>query len=87
MPKARLTLEQKIAQKQQELAQLETRAAEAKRKADNRQKIIIGGTVLAAMREDADFRAQIVALMKQRITRPLDQEAVAEWLSTDSQQG
>ena len=85
MAKERLTTEQKIAQTRAKLAQLEARQAAADRKADTKKKIVLGGMVLAEMREDAAFKTQIIALLNERVTRPVDRQAVAEWLSTDSQ--
>lgn len=86
MPKPRLSLAQQIEQKKAQLQQLEARISKEVKKADTQRKIVIGGMVLAEMKSDERFRAQIVALLRERVTRPADRKAVAEWLSTDSPQ-
>ena len=80
--KSRLTLEQRIARQEVALARLRAQKVQRSRKLDTREKIIVGGTVLAAMREDADLRARVVQLLKSNVTRELDREVVAEWLAT-----
>jgi hypothetical protein len=78
----RRTLEQQLADAEARTARLRSQFKKAARKLDTRCKVVIGGMVVAAMREDPAFRAQISALLRQRVTRPLDREAVAEWLAT-----
>ena len=82
----KLTPAQRIARHEQEIARLKTRVKKQSRQAETRGKIVIGGTVIAAMREDAELRARIAALLSEKVTRDIDKEAVAEWLSPTSTQ-
>lgn len=79
--KPKLTLEQRIQRQKDALARLQTMKSERSRKLDTRRKIIVGGTVIAAMEQDADLRGRVVALLQEKVTRELDREAVAEWLA------
>ena len=63
-------------------ARLESVEREASRKRDTRQKVVIGGAVMAEARDNPEFRQQLAAIVKARVTRDLDVEAVADWLST-----
>ncbi len=83
----RLTAEQRIARHEQAIARLKAQQLRKSRKAETREKIVIGGTVLAAMREDAGFRVQVVALLREKVTRDLDREVLVEWLSPTSTPG
>jgi hypothetical protein len=76
------TLQQRLAAAEAKTAQLRAAFTKAARKADARRKIIVGGMVMAAMDDDPELRAQIRALLQQRVTRPADREAIAEWLAT-----
>lgn len=78
----RRSLAQQLAAAEQKAARLRTEMSKKARKLDARQKIIVGGTVIAAMEADPELRAKIVTLLQQKVTRPLDKEAVAAWLST-----
>ena len=78
----RKTLEQQLAAAEAKAARIRTALSRASRKLDARQKIIIGGTIIAAMDADPDLRAKVCSLLQQKVTRPLDKEAVAAWLST-----
>ena len=78
----RLSLEQQVERTRARLAQLEAQAATAARKRDTVRKIVVGGTILAAMEDDADLRGRVVALLRERVTRPRDREAVAAWLAS-----
>ena len=86
MAKEQLTRLQQIERIRQKLQQLEAREAASRRKLDSRRKIVLGGMVLAEMRTSEPFKKQIVTMLKERVTRPADKEALAEWLSTDSPQ-
>jgi predicted house-cleaning NTP pyrophosphatase (Maf/HAM1 superfamily) len=55
-----------------------------RRKLDTREKIVIGGTVLARMRTNPQFKNTIVELLKDGVKKPFDREAVAQWLKPDS---
>ena len=76
------TLSEKIEQTRARLHQMEAKVAAAERKADTVRKIVLGGTVMAAMETDPDLRGRIVALLREKVTRPRDREAVAQWLNS-----
>jgi hypothetical protein len=73
-----------IKAKQEQLAaRLKPLAARAKledRKRDTRRKIIVGGTVLAAMERDQAFAAGVAALLARWVERPNDREVIADLL-------
>jgi len=76
----------RIAQMRAKLQQLEAAETAAQRKADARSKIILGGAVIAEMNNNPDFRHIVAGILRNRVIRPKDQEAVQQWLSTSSQQ-
>ena len=78
----RKTQAQQLAAAEAKAARLRAELSKDARKLDARQKIIIGGTVIAAMDADPELRAKVCGLLQQKVTRPLDKEAVAPWLST-----
>ena len=80
--KPKLTLEQRIQRQRDALERLERLKAERSRKFDTRRKIVVGGTVIAAMADDAELRARVSELLRTSITRELDRQVVAEWLPT-----
>ena len=82
----RQTPQQRIARLQAQLAQEKTRLHKRSRQMDAREKIVIGGAVIKAMRDDEAFRLQMVALLKANVTRDIDREAIAPWLSGTSTQ-
>lgn len=63
-----LTLEQKIAQKEDEIARLKAQA----RKKENGQKIIIGGLMLSVAKDDSRVAKQLLELIETQITRKTD---------------
>jgi len=67
-----VTIEQKIAQKEMELARLR----EQKRSIANGQKIILGGLVLRHAEQNAGFRQQLIALAEKHITREADKKRI-----------
>lgn len=75
---------ERIAQAKARYEKVEARETKRLRKLDTRGKIVIGGTVSAEMRANVNFRAMIVNLLQERVTRPFDKEAIAEWLEPDS---
>ncbi len=75
-------LSNKIEQARAQLQQLEARQREADRKRENRQKIVVGATVINAMRSDEVLKQLIGTLLKQQVKRPGDREVVSEWLPT-----
>jgi hypothetical protein len=78
----RKTKAQQLAAAEKKAARLRAEMSEAARKLDARQKIIIGGTVIAAMEADPELKARVCSLLQQNVTRPKDKEAVQPWLST-----
>ena len=76
------TLQQRLAEAELRMTKLRRDFRTAERKLDARRKIVIAGAVIAEAREDPAFEAQIRAIVRKRVTRPLDMAAVAEWLST-----
>ncbi len=65
-----VTLEQKIAQKQDELARLK----EQSRKLENGQKIIIGGMFLSLAKKDAGIAKIVLDNIKKEVTKKADLE-------------
>jgi len=63
-----LTLEQKIAQKEDEIARLKAQA----RKKENGQKIVIGGLMLSVAKDDSRVAKQLLELIETQITRKTD---------------
>ena len=78
----RKTLAQQLAAAEAKAARLRTALSKASRKLDTRQKIIVGAVVIEAMNADPELKARVCALLREKVTRPLDKEAVAAWLST-----
>jgi hypothetical protein len=76
------TLEQRLNAAELRAAKLRRDFQKAARKLDARRKIVIAGAVIAEARDDPAFEAHIKAIVRKRVTRPLDVAAVAEWLST-----
>lgn len=68
--KKSLTLEQQIAQKQDELARLKEKANQL----SNAQKIVLGGMVLSVARKDKNFANQLLAMMNTEINRDTDKK-------------
>jgi hypothetical protein len=62
------------------LKPLEARAKLEDRKRDTRRKIIVGGTVLAAMEKDQAFAAGVAALLARWVERPNDRAVIADLL-------
>lgn len=65
-----LTLEQQIAQKQDELARLKEKA----QKQENAQKIVIGGMVLAVARKNPQYAQNLLNLINQEVNRDTDKK-------------
>lgn len=68
--KKSLTLEQQIAQKQDELVRLKEKANQL----SNAQKIVLGGMVLSVARKDKNFASQLLAMMNTEINRDTDKK-------------
>ena len=77
----RRTPEQEYAYLTQRLARLKATQHERNRKAETREKIVIGGAIVKAMKNDPEWRQRVVALLNVDVTRPQDREAIAPWLS------
>jgi uncharacterized protein YPO0396 len=72
----------KIAKLRAQLTALETKQKDENRKLDTRQKVVIGAAMLAEAKRDPEFGRQLAEIIKRNVTRPIDLEAVAPWLST-----
>ena len=72
------TLEQQIARKEDELARLRKKS----RDLENGQKIILGGMLIRAAREDAKIRAWLLAEVDQSITREADKKRLTPLLDS-----
>ena len=72
------TIEQQIAQKEDELARLRKKSREL----ENGQKIILGGMLIHAARKDAKIRAWLLAEADQSITREADKKRLAPLIDT-----
>jgi len=59
---------------------LEQKAKAESRKRDTRQKIIVGGAVIAQMEKDAAFAATIRTLLLASVGRPNDRAAISEFV-------
>ena len=68
-----LTIEQKIAQKEAELARLRNQS----RALENGQKIILGGMLLAEARKDAKIRQWLLSMVQATVKRDVDQRRLA----------
>lgn len=68
-----LTVEQRIARKEAELARLK----EGRRQLENGQKIIIGGMMLEAARRDLKTRIAILRMIGEKVTRDIDKQRLA----------
>lgn len=63
-----ITIEQKIAQKEAEIARLKDKA----RKLENGQKIIIGGMMLSLARNDANVANELLKNINEQVTKKTD---------------
>lgn len=63
-----VTIEQKIAQKEDEIARLKEKA----RKLENGQKIIIGGMMLSLARNDTNIAKELLRNIHQQVTKKTD---------------
>ena len=64
------TLEQQIAQKQDELARLKEKA----QKQENAQKIVLGGMVLAVARKNPQFAQSLLAMIDKEVNRDTEKK-------------
>ena len=77
---ARPTLQQQLAAAELRANRLRKQISEDRRAFETRRKIVVGGTALAAMADDPEFRAKMLTLLRDHVTRPLDREVIAELL-------
>ena len=77
----RLTRLERAAQLRARAERLECVERQQARKRDARRKIVIGGAAIAEARGNPEFRAMLAEVLKSRVTRELDAEAVTSWLS------
>ena len=70
------TIEQQIAQKEDELARLRKKSREL----ENGQKIILGGMLIRAARENAKIRTWLLGEAEKSITREADKKRLAPLL-------
>lgn len=71
-----LTIEQKIAQKEAELARLRSKG----RALENGQKIILGGLVLAEAKKNPRIRQWLLQAAQEHVNREVDQKRLAPLL-------
>lgn len=81
----------KLSRLKQRKTQLEARIADAENKAksdakkaartlETRRKIIVGGSILAAIEDSPGLREMVRTVLAHRVTRPLDRAAVLDLL-------
>ena len=73
-------LKQQRAKIEARLNTLDQKAKDESRKRETRQKIIIGGAVLAEMEKDDDFATSIRVLLSRYVGRPRDKETLGDIL-------
>lgn len=72
MSKSAQTVEQKIAEAEAQLARLR----EKKKKQEAGQKVVLGGMLLAAARDNDQYRKILIQLAEKYVTRRVDQERI-----------
>ena len=70
------TVEQRIAEAENRLNRLKTKAREQARSLDAGQKIVIGGVMLRAAREDEKFRAWLCDTLDRMVDRDADRRRI-----------
>lgn len=87
MPRARKSLDQRLADLTQKQEQLEAQRQNllaskksAERKTDTRRKIIVGAAVLAHAELYPDFAAMLRGILSVAVQRPIDRRAIADLL-------
>ena len=71
------TLEQQIAQKQDELARLKEKA----QKQENAQKIVLGGMLLSVARKNNDVARMVLDMISKEVNRDTDKERLESVVS------
>lgn len=79
--RARMSRGERIAQLKARIEKLQAVETKASRRRDTREKIILGGTVRAAMQSDPQLRAQVLRYLHQFVQRPTDRDVIAHWLA------
>jgi hypothetical protein len=79
---ARRTLEQQLAASEARTVRLKAALSKTARKLDSRRKIVIAEAGIAEGEGRPGFEQQIKAVVRKRVTTPLDVAVVAEWLAT-----
>jgi hypothetical protein len=64
------------------IQKLQRHSRKAERRLDAQRKITIAEAVIAEAQDDPAFEAHIKAVVRKRVTRPLDVTVMAEWQST-----
>jgi hypothetical protein len=80
--RTRLSPAEKAAQLRAKADRIEALEAERRRKFETRQLIIIGGAMVAECRDNPDAAKELKAILKKRVTRPVDVQVMQAWLST-----
>ena len=73
-------LKQRKTQLEAQIAAAESKAKTAARALDTRRKIIIGGSILAAIEKSPGLLEMVRTILAQHVTRPNDRAAVADLL-------
>ncbi len=76
----RLTLDQRIARAEAQAEKLKRQKLKRSRQLETREKIIVGAAVVNAMRENPDWRNRVSQLLREKVSREIDREVIAEWL-------
>lgn len=77
--------EKKIAQLKAQLEQLEARAREESRKAETKKKVVLGGAVLALIKQHPEASERLIRMLDPVITRPYDRRSVGLPVPDDTQ--
>ena len=74
-------LEQKAAQLKAQLKALDAQETKQRRKQDTREKVVVGGAVLAHARIDAAFRSALLEVLRRAVQREEDLKTIASLMS------
>jgi hypothetical protein len=77
-------LEKKYAQLRARAELHQARQSQQQRKRETRQKIIIGGAILTALRHDDEARAMLQSLLNRRITDVRDRDALRDVIAFET---
>ena len=79
--RSRLSLEQRIATREAQLARLKQQQHQHSRKLATREKIIVGAAVTTAARSNPELRRMLAGVLAEQVTKEIDREVIAPWLS------